>query len=197
MLPGCTARTIAGYKEEKIYFYMLKTQRLFLIPSTLPMLEAIAAEDWAALSFLLGGVDFAERWLHFPDAIFWMRDYMREHPDAIGWWNYLIVHQQDVRVIGSCGYKGPPIINGEVEIGYEIADGYQLQGLATEAARALVTHAFSFEAVTAVIAQTLAEENASVSLLRRLGFQFEGEHIDIEDGKLWAWRKGEAGNTTR
>ena len=72
---------------------MLQTERLFLVPTTLPMLEAIVDEDWATLSSLLGGVDFADKWTHFPEALIWMRDYARESPTDMNWWNYLIIHR--------------------------------------------------------------------------------------------------------
>ena len=168
---------------------MLQTDRLFLVPTTLPMLEAIVAEDWPALSSLLGGVDLADHWTHFPEALIWMRDYAREHPVEMGWWNYLIIYSHDVRLIGTCGFKGEPGPDGTVEIGYEIADAYQGRGFATEAARKLMEHAFSFEAVRSIFAHTLAEENASCGVLRKLGFRFMGEHIDSEDGKVWEWRR--------
>lgn len=172
----------------QIAIRMLQTERLFLVPANLPMLEAIAEHDWATLSALLGGVDMADHWLHFPEAMIWMRDFLQEHEVDIRWWNYLIIHRADVRLIGTCGYKGTPGFDGEVEIGYEIAESYQGNGLATEAARALVENAFSHEVVKMVIATTLAEKNASNNLLQKIGFQFVGEHLDMEDGKIWEWR---------
>ncbi|MCW5923388.1 MAG: GNAT family N-acetyltransferase [Saprospiraceae bacterium] len=168
---------------------MLHTERLFLIPTSLPMLEAIADENWPVLSSLLGGVDIADQWTHFPEALVWMRDFAREHPADMTWWNYLIVHRHDVRLIGTCGFKGPPGPDGLVEIGYEIADAYQGRGFATEAARRLTEHALTHDAVIAITAHTLAEENASCTVLRKLGFAFAGEHVDIEDGKIWAWKR--------
>lgn len=167
---------------------MIPTKRLFLVPADLPMLEAIASEDWASLSALLGGVDMAPHWLHFPEAIIWMRDFLREHEADLAWWNYLVIHQRDVRLIGTCGYKGTPSLAGEVEIGYEIAETYQGQGLATEAAAALVQNAFATEAVQYISANTLAEKNASNHLLQKIGFQFVAEHLDLEDGLIWQWR---------
>lgn len=167
---------------------MIPTKRLFLVPANLPILEAIASEDWASLSALLGGVDMAEHWLHFPEAMIWMRDFLREHEADLEWWNYLVIHQRDVRLIGTCGYKGTPSLAGEVEIGYEIAEAYQGQGLATEAAAALVQNAFSSEGVRYITANTLAEKNASNHLLQKIGFQFVAEHLDLEDGLIWEWK---------
>lgn len=168
---------------------MIQTERLFLVPANLPMLKAIVAEDWASLSSLLGGVAIARHWLHFPEAMVWMHDFLQEHEADLAWWNYLIVHQQDVRLIGTCGFKGDPSFEGEVEIGYEIDDAYQGNGLATEAAKGLVDFAFQHDAVQFVTAFTLAETNASNHLLQKLGFQFTGEEVDLEEGKIWGWRK--------
>jgi ribosomal-protein-alanine N-acetyltransferase len=173
---------------------MIQTKRLFLIPATLPMLESIVDENWPQLSILLGGVDFADQWYHFPEAYLWMRDYMRDQPVDANWWSYLIIHQTDACVIGTCGYKGAPSLDGKVEIGYEIAPRYQGNGYATEAAKGLCDLAFSFEAVHMVVANTLAEENPSVRLLRTLGFRFSGEHIDLEDGKIWSWELPRSGH---
>ncbi|MBL7825696.1 MAG: GNAT family N-acetyltransferase [Saprospiraceae bacterium] len=169
---------------------MIQTERLFLIPADLPKLEAIVDENYAKLSELLGGVDMADHWMHFPEAMIWMRDYLREYEADIRWWNYLIIHKQDVRLIGTCGYKGAPSLQGEVEIGYEIAEAYQNQGIATETAQALVSFAFNDPSVVCVTATTLAEKNASNHLLEKLGFEFVGEEIDLEDGKIWLWKRG-------
>jgi RimJ/RimL family protein N-acetyltransferase len=168
---------------------MLSTERLLLVPTSLPMLNAIVSEDWPTLSILLGGVSFADNWFHFPEAFVWLRDYALEFPIDLRWWNYLVLHQKDHCIIGTCGYKGAPGPDGSVEIGYEIAEPYQNQKLGTEAAQALCTYAFTFEMVQSVCANTLAEENPSVKLLRTLNFQFVQETTDIEVGKIWEWVK--------
>jgi RimJ/RimL family protein N-acetyltransferase len=72
-------------------------------------------------------------------------------------------------LIGPGGYKGRADEEGAVEIGYAIVGKYRGQGLATEAARGLIDHAFSHEHVRRVDAHTLAEPNASVRVLRRPG----------------------------
>ncbi|MFZ4475264.1 MAG: GNAT family N-acetyltransferase, partial [Saprospiraceae bacterium] len=132
---------------------------------------------------------FADNWFHFPEAFVWLRDYALEFPIDLRWWNYLVLHQKDHCIIGTCGYKGAPGPDGSVEIGYEIAEPYQNQKLGTEAAQALCTYAFTFEMVQSVCANTLAEENPSVKLLRTLNFQFVQETTDVEVGKIWEWVK--------
>jgi ribosomal-protein-alanine N-acetyltransferase len=168
---------------------MLQTERLELIPSSIEQLTAIVAGDWPALQSSLGGVGIAEHWYHFPDAFTWMLNYLRRHPDEVKWWNFLIIHRPDHYLVGSCGYKGGPSREGEIEIGYEIADGYWGRGLATEAARALTEHALSLPEVKTVLAHTLAKENASCSVLRKLGFVKKVELFDADDGAIWRWER--------
>ena len=76
---------------------------------------------------------------------------------------------------------------GSVEIGYEISEKYRGQGLATEAARAWLDFALQHAEVSKVQAHTLAEENPSVAVLRKLGFQFAEALTDPDDGDLWRW----------
>jgi ribosomal-protein-alanine N-acetyltransferase len=168
----------------------MQSDRLFLFKTTLPVLESALAGEWKTFSTLLGGVGLAEKWLHFEDSLPWMHRYLQQHPEELSspWWHYLIIHRADHCLIGSCGFKGGPTAEGTVEIGYEIADGYQGQGLATEAARMLVEHAFRHPEVAAVLAHTLAAENPSVGVLRKLGFQFVREKMDPDDGAVWEWR---------
>ena len=74
-----------------------------------------------------------------------------------------------------------------MELGYEIADARAGRGLATAAARAMVDEAFADDSVTAVIARTLAERNASNRVLGKAGFEFDGEAQ--EDGEtVWRFR---------
>jgi [ribosomal protein S5]-alanine N-acetyltransferase len=85
------------------------------------------------------------------------------------------------------GFKGPPSA-GAVEIGYAIAPTLQRRGLATAAARQLVERAFADPNVGAVDAHTLAQRNASVRVLEKLGMQRIGEVPDHEHGAIWHWR---------
>jgi RimJ/RimL family protein N-acetyltransferase len=168
---------------------MITTKRLFLMPATQKMLDAAVDQNWDELSSLLGGVYFADNWTHFPEALVFARNYMLEHPGEQDWWMYFIIQGLDARVAGTCGFKGKPTLEGSVEIGYEVAERYQNQGIATEAAAALVKKAFSHPEVTNVIAHTLPEENASVQVLRHLSFELDGTATDDEVGSVWRWRK--------
>ena len=87
-------------------------------------------------------------------------------------------------LVGWGGFKGAPA-DGLVEVGYEIAESRRGQGLATAATEAMVAEAFRDENITAVIAHTLPERNASVRVLEKAGFAHDGE---AEEGGTPVWR---------
>lgn len=102
---------------------------------------------------------------------------------------FAIVDLASGTVIGACGYKGPPTLEGVVEIAYGVDSAYQGRGYATEAARALVTHAFGSGEVRLVLAHTWPGPNASTGVLTKCGFTWVGEVVDPEDGLVWRWEK--------
>lgn len=89
-------------------------------------------------------------------------------------------------LVGSGGFKGGPL-EGAVEVGYEIAPEFQGQGFATEAIRAMIEHAFSFEDVLVVQAQTLAEPNASTRVLEKVRMLMVETIEDSEEDPTWRW----------
>ena len=73
--------------------------------------------------------------------------------------------------IGFCGFRSSD--DKEVELLYGIWPRYWGQGLATEAARALLSYAFLTLGLTEVVAATDVPNHASARVLERLGMQFE------------------------
>jgi [ribosomal protein S5]-alanine N-acetyltransferase len=105
--------------------------------------------------------------------------------DGNYWGSFFTIHKADRQLLGTCGFKGGLDESGSVEIGYEIIDSYRQQGLASEAAQGLIDFAFGHDEVQLVRAHTLANENPSVSVLKKLGFQFIGLFNDPDDGDIW------------
>jgi RimJ/RimL family protein N-acetyltransferase len=54
-------------------------------------------------------------------------------------------------------------------------------------AKGLIENAFKDQSVRQILAHTLAEENASCSVLKKCGFIKTGEIEDEEDGLIWRW----------
>jgi RimJ/RimL family protein N-acetyltransferase len=75
-----------------------------------------------------------------------------------------------------------------VEIAYFTAPEFEGHGHATQTARALIAIAQQADPALLIAAQTLPEENASTTILRKLGFRLLGSIHHPEDGEIWEWR---------
>jgi len=167
---------------------MIKTERMKLIPFELEHFEALFRDERELAAML--GVSPAEDWLGFEaakDAMSYSYEYLKSHPGALGWWTYLFIHAADNALIGLGGFKGEADADGIVEIGYSIAPGYRLRGLATEASHGMIDYAFSHPHVRGVIAHTLPERNPSTRVLERVGMKHDGVGNDPDEGEVWRW----------
>ena len=162
------------------------SQRLVLINATTEVLEKILTGFDAVEKHL--DIFIPEQWTEFGHAPFeYALNKIKDTPTDAIWWSWLPILVSENMLIGNCGYKGPPV-NSEVEIGYEVAVAYRNQGFATEIAMALLKNAFTHADVKTVIAHTLPEENESVSVLLKCGFQFVSPIEDPDDGLIWRWQ---------
>jgi RimJ/RimL family protein N-acetyltransferase len=118
------------------------------------------------------------------------RDELQRKPELFGWWTCIFLLERPRTVCGMGGFKGPPDVDGTVELGYSIAPAFRGQGLATQAAREMLRMAFADLRITAVFAHTLAERNASTRVLEKCGFTKVAEMIVPSEGifPVWRWR---------
>ncbi|TDH26940.1 N-acetyltransferase [Segetibacter sp. 3557_3] len=167
---------------------MIETSNLLLI-SCDPEILRSAIEGNSALARKLD-VTVQDDWTGFGvAALQYSLDKVTDSEEERNWWTYFPVHKQDNTLIGSGGYKGRPTTDGTVELGYEIAPNYRNRGLATEMTAGLIEHAFKDDRVKAIIAHTLAQDNASTKVLHKCGFQKVGEINDPDDGLIWRWER--------
>ena len=108
--------------------------------------------------------------------------------DELHWDGYFVVDEASREIVGSCAFKAPPTDEGTVEIAYFTYPGFEGRGYATGMAKKLIELASCSTAVRQVVAHTLPEENASTSVLERVGMSFMGEVTDPEDGRVWRWQ---------
>jgi ribosomal-protein-alanine N-acetyltransferase len=101
------------------------------------------------------------------------------------WIGYLAAELGDW--VGCCGFTSPPL-GGIVEIAYFTFPGFEGRGIATGMAQRLIKIAEESDPSVRIIAHTLAEENASNYILKKLGFVFAGAVDHPEDGNIWEWR---------
>jgi RimJ/RimL family protein N-acetyltransferase len=164
----------------------IETPQLRLVLATGPILEAVLRGNRSLGKLLNAKVPLL--WTEYGDPIFrFSLDRVKEKPEEAIWWTYLPILKEENILAGSCGYKGPPDREGVVEIGYEVTREYRGRGLATEMAMGLIQHAFRFPEVKTVKAHTLAEVNASGSVLTKCGMKKVAELFDPDDGDIWQW----------
>lgn len=163
------------------------TSRLTLRRGTAEQLRAlIAGAEHFERTF---GIRVEPGYCEFPESLKFSFAKLESAGDAAPWWSpCLVIHAADRTLIGLCGYKGPPT-DGVVEIGYGIAPAYRGQGLATEAAGALVDQARRLVSLARIRAHTLPELNASAHVLIKCGFHKTGVITDPEDGVIWRWER--------
>jgi RimJ/RimL family protein N-acetyltransferase len=153
-----------------------------LVRPDLQLVDAALAGDDVLAEAL--GHDVAAGWAVFTRALQTTRDALVVNPEDALWGARFFVAGDPPELVGWGGFKGPPS-DGVVELGYETAERRRGRGLATAATRAMLAEAFADERVTAVIAHTLAQRNASNRVLEKVGFHYDSEAL--EDG-MAVWR---------
>lgn len=87
--------------------------------------------------------------------------------------------------VDTCGFKGPPGPDADVEIAYGISPEHEGKGYASDAATSLVAHAFKSDRVHVVRAHTLSNGGPSARVLIKCGFRCMGQIVEPEDGLVW------------
>ena len=100
---------------------------------------------------------------------------------------FLIVDDDDTRIVGGCGFKTAPKL-GQVEVGYGVAPAAQRRGAATEALQLLVRRAFEAGA-TEVLAEVAPTNQASTRVVLKAGFERVGSRVDNENEFVVQWAK--------
>lgn len=146
--------------------------------------------EWAE-ALIVSDASFAERfhipveadWSGFEDAL----PILLEAARAAGpsKWRPALFFDDGV-LVGTGGWKGPPE-DGVAEMGYAVAPARQGRGIATAVVQRLIEQPRR-EGVRAVIAHTLAEENASTKVLARCGFTRIAEMTDRDDRPISQWK---------
>jgi ribosomal-protein-alanine N-acetyltransferase len=166
------------------------SERLELVLMTPKFIEELLAERRSEAE-TAGGFKLPDGWPDRHDAGFLnlrLRQ-MREDPETEGWFAYAVVLPDGERpMIGHAGFHGPPGVNARkaadaLEVGYTIFEPYRRNGYATEAVRALFGWASDEHGINHFIASISPDNEPSLAIVRRLGFEHVGRHWDEEDGE--------------
>jgi [ribosomal protein S5]-alanine N-acetyltransferase len=85
-----------------------------------------------------------------------------------------IVHREDGKMIGSCGFAYVMAWHGRAEIAYALSRAYWGRGLMPEAVRAVLGFGFETLRLNRIEARCEIENVASERVMQKLGMQFEG-----------------------
>lgn len=88
--------------------------------------------------------------------------------------DWAIVDRASGRMIGTCGFTCFHYESNSAEIGYVLHPDFRGRGLATEAARAVLTFGFEELNLHRIEARYMQENTASRKLMERVGMTFEG-----------------------
>jgi RimJ/RimL family protein N-acetyltransferase len=156
----------------------LWTERLELVPISVPLVEAVLAGDRARAEAVLG-IPLPGAWPNralVERAFYASVEAIRAAPEVRLWGDRVALTRQGARrVVGSIVFHGAPDDEGAVEIAYGIEEESQGQGYATEATRASVVWALEQPGVRVVRAATPPWHLASQKVLERCGLVRTGE----------------------
>ncbi|MBC7894659.1 MAG: GNAT family N-acetyltransferase [Cytophagaceae bacterium] len=99
---------------------------------------------------------------------------------ANGFGLYLVARRDDDSRLGMCGLVRRDTLE-HPDLGYAFLPAFRGMGYATEAAAAMLTHAWTGLSLPRVLAITNPENAGSIRVLERLGFALERQ-ISVRDG---------------
>lgn len=165
-----------------------------LVPITLPMVEAVFANDRARAE-ALASARLPDAW---PGKALVERafsadlDAIRADPDGRLWGDRLMIsllNQREPRIVGSVIFHGRPGDDRVAEVGYGVELESQGRGFATEATRACVDWALEQPECAAVTATTFPWHRASLRVIEKLGMQLAGTREHDMFGELLVFEK--------
>jgi RimJ/RimL family protein N-acetyltransferase len=154
---------------------ILETKRLVLrrlLPTDLDSLFALYSDPEIRRYFPEGVLTHEET----KEELKWFIQGHPTHPE-LGLW--ATIYKETGQFIGRCGLLPWTIDERpEVEVAYLLAKEYWGQGLATEAARAIVDYAFEQLQLSRLICLIDRENRASIRVAMKIGMSFEKEGED-------------------
>jgi ribosomal-protein-alanine N-acetyltransferase len=156
------------------------TSDLRMIDLPMPVLRALAHGDVAAAEALIG-VPIPAEFAGHTDIWQYMIRLLTERPASAGWTMHALV--LDDVIVGNAGFKGAPDQRGEVELGYGIETDQRRKGYAVRAVELLLARAAREPAVSSVLAIINPDNDASIGVITKAGFEPDGERIHERWGR--------------
>jgi RimJ/RimL family protein N-acetyltransferase len=165
--------------------------RLEFRPLTIEALEALIAGDRQTLEAVTGAT-FPEPLAAPPEmnhALPTMCDTLRDDPASAAWGPFLLVLRDTGQAAGSAGLFVQPS-RGTSELGYSVYANFQRQGIASEAAAALVAWALAQPDIRSVRATIPPGHVASERVAAKAGLRRTGRmETDPDAGPVEVWER--------
>ena len=97
-----------------------------------------------------------------------------QEPETKSYNRWAIVRKEDQQVVGTIGYHKWARAYCRAEVGYDLSPDCWGQGYMSEALREVIRHGFEGMGLHRIEALVYVGNDASVKLLKRMGFQQEG-----------------------
>lgn len=107
-----------------------------------------------------------------------------ENQTSRGWSLWAVEDRRAGRLIGDCGLQPLEGHGPEVELGYDLHPDSWGRGLATEAAHAVMQHAFGPLAIDRVVAVVKPDHLASQRVLEKVGLHHVGHRVVYGESML-------------
>ena len=85
-----------------------------------------------------------------------------------------VIHKEDKRLIGTCGFVYWDLHNSRAEIAYALSRKYWGKGYMTEAVREVIAFGFGTMELNRIEARCKIENIASARVMEKVGMKFEG-----------------------
>jgi len=169
---------------------LITSERLGLPLLTLEQLDAIAGGDASPVATALDAA-FSPEWV---EEVRWLAGFrakqLRERPQDRPWLLRPIIRTESGRpreAIGYLNFHSAPDQHGIAEIGYTLLPAARGQGYALEAVKAAFAWATREHDVHRFRASVAPDNERSLNLIGKLGFNRTGEQWDERDGLEWVY----------
>jgi RimJ/RimL family protein N-acetyltransferase len=112
----------------------------------------------------------------------WRVPQVKSDPVVNKWFVRWMVEKETQEIVGSTSFHGPPDEQGMMEIGLGVHEHFQRRGYATEALTGMWLWVINQPGVKLLRYTVDPNNDASVAVIRKFGFERVGQQIDPEDG---------------
>ena len=112
----------------------------------------------------------------------WRVPQVKSDPSVNKWFVRWMVEKETREIVGSTSFHGPPDEQGMMEIGLGVHTDFQRRGYATEALIGMWSWVVDQPGVELLRYTVDPNNEASVAVIKKFGFERVGQQIDPEDG---------------